>query len=124
MTPGFQPPHPVWMGENRPGFQPGASPAARVRPEVTREIVSLSRPFGTNSRGRAHPGLKPWAIVGRPSGTGTRGWRLALGDVRGRGALGLGFRGGAGVREAEWNSAIQQITNLRDRGAGKRSRGL
>ena len=69
--------YPAGMNENSPGFQPWDCGPRVLSPEGTADKVGLSRPFGTNPRPRAAPGLKPWAILICPSGT-TPGRVLAL----------------------------------------------
>jgi len=67
---GFPPLHPEGMGESSPGFQPWDCESRDLSPEGTVDPCCLSRPFGTEPRRRAHPGLKPWAILICPFGTG------------------------------------------------------
>ena len=56
-------------------FNAGKGVPGESSPEGTVEwaerAVELSRPFGTNPRGHAHPALKRWAILACPSGTWT-----------------------------------------------------
>jgi len=70
VPPGISPLHPEGMGENSPGFQPCDCGSRDLRPEGTADPCCLSRPFGTDPRRRVHPGLKPWAILICPFGTG------------------------------------------------------
>jgi len=54
---GFPVLHPEGMGENSPGFQPWDFGPGEPSPEGTADYCGLSRPFGTNPRSRASPGL-------------------------------------------------------------------
>src|ERR1019366_6705459 len=61
--------HPGGIAENSPAFQRWERSESTPSPEGTVEPSRVSRPSGTSATGRAHPELKRWAILRRPSGT-------------------------------------------------------
>jgi hypothetical protein len=70
MAPRLEPRHPEGMDENSPGFQPWVCAPRTPSPEGMADDRWLNRPFGTDPHRYMHPGLKPWAILTRPYGTG------------------------------------------------------
>ena len=59
---------PGGTNDNSPAFQRWDRSHRALSPEGTVETRCLSRPFGTNPAGHAHPALKRWAILEHPSG--------------------------------------------------------